>query len=666
MKYVVYDFETASRCDLVKRGAWVYGADFSTFILTLAIKIVEDGRPKPTRVLYEAELARRDPELMALMSDPEIMFVAHNAGFEQAIDIYHLVPMGYPSLSPERHHDTMAVAAMKALPMGLDALGAALELPVRKDVEGGRLMMQLCKPDKYDGWSHHTPENLKRLGQYCGTDVDTQHSAHLALGGLGPSERENWLIDQKINQRGILIDKRFVNSCIDVLDQVRIPMTKRFTELTGIKPTQREKILDWVNAQGVPLGDVRKATLDAILDPDDEFGIEDFNEPLPYHVHEALTLRRALASASVKKLERMLSCAGPDGRVRYTMQYHGARTGRWAGRLIQIQNYPRGEIQEHKGLTPEILANAILSKDTKFIEDMWGPDIFSAVISSLRSCIIPAEGNTLVVGDYAAVEARILLSMAGQHDRVQQMHSGMDVYSEAASNVYKRPINRKLDSDKKEGHTGKGIILGSGYGLGEVGFRARFAPKQSIELARLAINYYRTDFAPLVPKFWYGLYEASVKAVWCSEYKTYDFTGVEFRKEGDFLTMLLPSKRKIWYHRPRQEKKVNPSNGQEYPAWSFMSYQGKKFRRLPAWHGLVTADCIQGTARDLIVHSLKRCEKENVPVIFTAHDEIVSEQKDRPGLAVMLKQIMEDIPSWAKERRFLISAETNTLMRYAK
>lgn len=680
MKYAVIDFETASRCDLIKSGAWVYAHDFSTFVITLAVKVIEGGKPKPTRVLTEQDLIKIDAEFMALASDPETMMVAHNAGFEQAMYKAHLVPMGYPELPPSRFHDTMAVAAMKALPMGLDALGSALELPVRKDTEGHRLMMQMCKPDKHDGWSHHTSENVKRLSQYCGTDVDTQHAAHRALGGLGPAERETWVLDQKINQRGILIDKEFVHACMDVLEQVRGPMTDRFVKLTGVRPTQREKFLDWVNGEGVPLSDMKKATLDAILDPDDEFGIEDFSDPLPYHVHEALTLRRALASSSVAKLERMLLCAGQDGRVRYSTQYHGTRTGRQAGRLIQIQNYPRGELKDRakKFKRPELnhdsLANAILTRDVRTLGNLWcehvsddNPlwmlDLFSAVITSLRNCIVPEKGKILVGGDFAAVEARLLLGTAGQHDRLTAMHAGVDMYNEMGSLIYKRPINRKVD--EKEGAVAKAGFLGSGYGLGPVGFRARFAPDEPLELAMLVINTYREQFAPLVPKFWYKLYEASVKAVWCNEFRTYDHAGIEFRKEGDFLTMRLPSGRKIWYHRPRKEERED-FNGVKRPGWSFMSYQGKKFRRLPSWHGQLTADCIQGTARDLLIHAMKSCESEGLNTVFTVHDEIVLEEPERDGLDVMLKQIMEDIPPWARERKYLISAETDVMRRYRK
>lgn len=665
MRYVVLDFETASRADLRKVGAWKYAQDMTTFPICLAIKVVTDGRPSRTRVLAEHQLRQKDKELLELAGDPATMFIAHNAGFEQAIWKHHIIDMGYPELPVERWHDTMAVAAMKGLPLGLDALASALELPVGKDNEGYRLMLTMCRPDKEGGWKHHNSFNVGRLSQYCEIDVEAQYGAYLATKGLGQSERDTWILDQKINQRGIKIDRQFVDACIDVLEKVRAPMETRFREITGLKPSQREKVLNWVNDQGVPLHDMRKDTLNAVLDPDDEFDIGDFNEPLPYYVHEALTIRRTLASSSVSKLQRMLECACVDGRVRYATQYHGARTGRDAGRLIQIQNYPRGEISDRQGLTADILADAILSRDLPTIQNLWGDDIFSAIISSLRSCIVPEKGKVIVSGDFAAVEARNLLSMAGQHDRVDQMHNGLDVYSEMASLIYKRPINRKLAGDIKEGQIGKNTVLGSGYGLGYVGFRARFAPNESIELAQAAIDSYRREFAPKVPQFWYRLWDASVSAVHCKSAKTYIYEGIEFRRENDFLTMRLPSGRKVWYHRPMPNVTYTPA-GEEKPSWTFMSYQGKKFRRHQAWHGMLTADCIQGSARDLMVEAMKRAEKAGLTTIFKVHDELVFEEFDHPDLVTTVKQIMEDIEPWAIERQFKVKAEVEKMLRYRK
>lgn len=670
MKYVVFDFESASVCDLLKSGAWRYAMDFSTFLTHIGYKVVEDNQPDRTRVLHGVSATKVDPQLWELANDPGVMFVAHNCSFEMPMWKYHMVPLGYPDIPIDRWHDTMAAAAMRSLPLGLDALTKALELPVQKDMEGHRLMLQMCKPDKDGGWSHHTPEKMQREAVYNVVDVDSQYGVYLATQGLGHAERQVWLADQRINQRGILVDVPFIQACMDVLDQVRVPMTQEFRELTGgLNPTQREKILNWVNEQGVRLGDMKSATLDALLDPEDEFGFEAWgdisDEPIPPNVYRVLTLRRSLASSSVAKLERMLRCVCLDGRVRYTMQYHGAGTGRWAGRLIQIQNYPRGEIQERQGLTPEILADAIMTRDINRVKELWGDDIFSAIISSLRSCIVPdvAKGRTLVVGDFAQVEARNVLSYAGHHDRALEMDT-TDAYAELGSMIFKRPINKH--DNPRERQIGKNGLLGSGFGLGPLGFQAKFAPNEPIDLAILAIDTYRKEYAPLVPKFWYGLYQASVDAVWCNEARTYVFAGIEFRREGDFLTMRLPSGRKIYYHRPHKEVSYNPKTGNEYPAWSYMSYQGKKFRRHFMWYGQLMNNLVQGSARDLMTNAIFICEANGLPVVFTAHDEVVCETQDRPGLAVMLKQIMEDIPQWARERRFNVKAETDTMIRYRK
>lgn len=669
MKFVVLDFESASGCDLLKSGAWRYSEDFSTFLTHVGYKVIEDGIPKPTKVIWGLGLNRLDPELYELASDPSVMFLAHNSSFEMPMWKNHMVPLGYPDIPVARFHDSMAVAAMKSLPLGLDPLTRALELPIQKDMEGHRLMLQFCKPDKDGGWSHHTVDKAQRIADYNVGDVDAQFGVYQATQGLG-MERKVWEVDQKINQRGILIDTKFVRACQDVLDQVRIPMTAEFKELTGgISPTQREKILNWVNEQGVRMSDMKKDTLDALLDPDDSVDFGDLDQlgiaPLPYHVHRVLTLRRSLASSSVAKLERMLQCACMDGRVRYSMQYHGAGTGRWAGRLIQIQNYPRGEIQERQGLTPEILADAIMTRDIGRITDLWGPDIFSAVISSLRSCIVPdvSKGRTLVVGDFAQVEARNVLSFAGQHDKAAQFDA-VDQYCELGSMIFKHPVNKK--DHPRERQIGKNALLGSGFGLGPAGFQAKFAPNEPFSLAELAIKSYRQEYANLVPKFWYGLYQASVDAVWCANAMTYSYEGIEFRREGDFLTMRLPSGRKIYYHKPQREKSFNPTTGNEYPAWSYVAYQGKKTRRNFMWYGQLMNNLVQGSARDLVVNAIFICEANNLPVVFTAHDEIVAEVADRPNLALELRQIMEDRPAWAIERRFNVKSECSTMTRYQK
>lgn len=502
MRYVVLDFETYSACDLKKHGADVYANDPTTEILCVAYIVVENGEPKPPKVLRgEALRSLKGPsaELYELACDETVVFAAHNISFESQMWKGRMVPLGWPVMPPARWHDTMAAAAMRALPLGLDAVGNVLGMNMRKDNEGHHLMMRLCRPNKH-GVKEVSESDLLRLMEYCKQDVRTQYELHKRVGGLGPAERRNWLLDQKICQRGFLIDREFVRKCQTLIDTVKVPMTKRFREITkGLNPTQRDKLMYWLAEQGLVLENLRKETVEKLLkeldDPDP------FEEPLSAVVHEALTLRKALASSSVAKLQRMLDCSQVDGRVRYAMQYHGAQTGRASGRLVQPLNMPRGTLSEHHGLTAEELAAAVGTGDINELRRVWcgnaivwEPMIYDAIITSLRSCIVPSKGRILVAGDYASIEARLAMAYCGQWDRLKQMHAGVDVYSEMASMVYSKPVNKK--DNPAERHIGKGAVLGAIYGLGAVGFHNRVAPHLPVSFAEHTIQTYRKQFAP--------------------------------------------------------------------------------------------------------------------------------------------------------------------------
>jgi hypothetical protein len=263
------------------------------------------------------------------------------------------------------------------------------------------------------------------------------------------------------------------------------------------------------------------------------------------------------------------------------------------------------------------------------------------------------------------VEARNLLSMAGQHDHVSSNAC------RRSTSMRKWPpwfsSGRSTKAKYFERQVGKNCVMGNGYGLGPVGFRARFCPKEPIDLAILAVNTYRKEFAPMVPKFWYGLWQASVDAVWCYAGENLFLCRHRISPEGDFLTMRLPSGRKLYYHRPRKTTTFDPQ-GNERPSWSFMSYQGKKFRRHLAWHGMITADCDSrlGEARDLIMGAMKRAEAAGLFTIFKVHDELVFEETDRPDITTVVKQIMEDVDPWVIERKFKVKAEVEKMLRYRK
>ena len=644
--YVVLDFETYSCADLTKVGAWRYAEDISTGILCLGYKVVTNGEAKPTVVIYERDILAKNVHLMLLVRDESVIFAAHNAGFEQAIWKHVMVAQfGWPEMPPHRWHDTMAVAARKTLPMGLDKVGEVLNLSTQKDREGHRLMMQMCKPGK-DGNFDHTSEKMKRLAQYNVGDVDTQYQLHLKLGGLGAEERKVWIQDQIANQRGILVDVPYVRQCMALLELARGPMETEFKAVTGLNPTQRGKILEWVNAQGVAMSDVRKATLDAMLDPENEL---DSVDDLPKHVVEALKIRRILASSSVAKLGRMIETSNLDGRIRGTMQYHGARTGRNAGRLVQPLNMPRPLI---KDMSQREIMELVRKGDLPAINAACG-NAYDAVISTLRGCFKPAPGHIFATGDFNAIEARIVLALAGETERAKSFDTG-DPYTDMGSKV----------GTNRQG--GKTIVLGCGFQMSANKFS--LVTGQDLEFSQRAVDAYRKDFAPLVPKLWYGLDRVSSEAVWCNAKKAYEYRGIRYQVRGDYLVCTLPSKREIYYYQPRREQGSLPWDpSQIKPAWSFLSFQGKAVKRKWMFGGLAAENVVQATARDVMVEAMFRAEAENLPMVFTVYDELVTEPlASRTDAAVVLGQCMEERSGWVREFQIPIRAECEVMDAYTK
>jgi DNA polymerase len=653
------DFETASCADLRKVGAWRYAEDPSTFILCLGYKVVTDGKADPTEVLTEKDIAWRSEPLFSLVGNPDVIFVAHNANFEQAIWRHIMVGVhGWPPLPPERWHDTMAVACRKTLPPALDNVGAVLKLPVQKDKEGHRLMMQMCKPGR-NGFFDHDPVKMDRLVQYNVGDVDTQYELHRALGGLGPEERRVWILDQKVNQRGIRVDVAYVRQCMGLLEAARAPMERSFCALTGgISPTQRAKTLEWIQEQGVKMFDLRKATLDAFLDPENE--LDDFDD-LPANVLEVIKIRRVLASSSVAKLGRMIETMNFDGRIRGTMQYHGARTGRTAGRLVQPLNMPRPTILSDN-LTQGAVMDMIRRGAVGEINEACG-NVYEAVISTLRGCFAPAKGHIFAVGDFNAIEARIVLALAGEYDRANSFDKG-DPYSDMAASIYGRPVNKR--DHPKLRHDGKTVVLGAGYQMSAAKFSLVTGKPE--DFSERAITTYRKEWAPLVPKLWYGLDDASTKAVWCNARRAYEYRGISYQMRGQYLVCRLPSGREIYYFEPKREQKQAPwDRSQILPAWSFLSFQGKRIQRKWMFGGLATENVVQAVARDIMVEAMFRCEGNGLPIVFTVYDELIAEPLlSLPDPDKLLKQCMEERSDWVKEYQIPIMAECETMHEYAK
>ena len=352
-----------------------------------------------------------------------------------------------------------------------------------------------------------------------------------------------------------------------------------------------------------------------------------------------------------------------DGVARGLLQYHGAGPGRWAGRILQPHNFPRGRLKVD-GEAPDIgpLVAALMTQDPEYVELLYGPAV-AAVVSSLRHIIIARRGRALVAGDFAGIEARITLALAGQMDKVGLMAAGADVYCDMAESIYKRPINKKTDPEERQ--IGKNSVLGLGFGMGARKFQFKYAAKHPLEFCEGVVHAYRDDWAPAVPKLWRGLGDAAIRTVW--DKTPHEAFGVTYALEDLWLTARLPSGRKLYYYDPQPIREAMPWDPDDVRrGWTYKARKMNKPVTVKAFGGLLAENVAQGLARDLLVHAMFACERENMPVVLTVHDEIVAEPLKKDANHKVLEQIMIDIPAWTREIGVPVAAECWSGDRYKK
>jgi len=673
MTELVVDFETRSRCDLKRAGAWRYAEDLSTEVLCLSYG-------DPPRTWYPGDPI--PPEIC----DPEVILVAHNAGFEKAIWRNIMVSRhAWPAVPNSRWRCTMASCAMRALPNKLDAVLRVLRLPIQKDLDGSRLTLSLSRVNRKTNLLPEVSKDIfLRVGLYCERDVAAEQSLHRRVGPLTPGELQVWLLDQRINERGIGLDIPFVAQAQAIIDGASKPLLAEFTALTGgLRPTQRDKLIAWCVAEGFALSNLRKDTLAELLgdeeesdeqgwtdtddDADQGAGVMDAFSPSE-RVRSALSIRRLLGSASIKKLTRMRDCVCSDGRARGLVQYHAAQTGRFGGRILQPHNFPtthatvEGANGKQKAVSVDTLVQAIMTGDPEYVRAVIGEPV-TAVIASLRHALRAADGCLFVAGDYSGIEARILLAISGQHDKAALMASGADVYSDMAASIYKRPINKYDDPIERD--IGKHAVLGLGYGMGKDKFWYQYAPEQTPEFCDTVVKAYRKDWAPCVPKFWFGQEDAAARTVYDGRPRV--SFGIEWRVEDQWLTARLPSGRRIWFFNPISVRRAMPWDATDIRlGWTFQTVKMGQWVVVNAHGGLLTGRIIQAMARDILVASMFKCERMGFPVCLTVHDEDVCEVPIVRADPKVLAQIMADTPRWVTELQIPIKAETWVGERYQK
>lgn len=504
------DFETRSTCMIQRAGSWIYARHPSTLILCLAWML--PGQKTPS--IWHAGYGDTPPSESGETTLQDLfdyirsggLVEAHNSFFERVI-WHHIATrpleyvrddkdgdayigargMGAPPVADCQWRCSAAKAGALAFPRGLGDACAAAAVEVQKDEGGRQVMLELTKPRRLrkadphrdHNYFLHDPDKHQRLHSYCQRDVAAEHALSEFLPELSPFELRVWQADQRANWRGVAIDRELVEAAIDLDAKVKTKLNRELYTLTGIPSgTKRVDILAWLRDHEVKIDDTSAPTLDwamrqkwyAKLDPDTQ---------------RVVRIARDSNRTSVAKYHRIRDMLDPDdGRVRDLVRYHGAATGRWSGSGIQVQNFPRGNLEELtgvKGYSIDRAVEDVKTRDLKWCEAVYG-DVLALLSSVTRGALIAGPGKVFYVADYSAIEARVVLWLAGAERALDVFRRGDDIYCDMATGIYGRPITK---SHRAERQLGKVTILGLGYGMGFLTFlltlrsyNMRFTPEE--------------------------------------------------------------------------------------------------------------------------------------------------------------------------------------------
>lgn len=643
-QYVIIDYETYSEADLKKVGAWEYSVHPSTEILCAAWRVGTRESLKSSQVQTWCPRFDKNKKDMKAFFDailtPGAIIVAHNALFEQVIT--HNVLLEY-SLPPERWLCTASLAAAHALPRNLERAAIVMGLPVKKDMDGRRLILKWCKPrrpTKHDPSLRHTDtEELKRIVEYCKTDVIVETELFLKMPPLSPTERRIWVLDQKINLRGINVDRELISTALDLIAEESAFVKRRVAEITSgeVATTKQVKaVLSWLEREGVFIPNLQKKTVDDTLSEGLATG----------SAKELLEIRQSDSKSSTAKYQAFELRSRYDGRLRDTLLYHGASTGRWAAGGVQPHNFPKGTIKD-----PYQAVDILKTGDLELVRMIYGSPM-EALSSCLRSVLIASPGTVLDVADYNAIEARVLFWIADHLEGIKAFRMGRDLYREMASNIFDIPV-KEIQKESFHRFVGKTAVLGAGFGLGWQKFQmmcAGMGQKVSDELAETAIKAYRETHQP-VAILWKNIERAAMAAVE-NVGKTYGINHTKWFVRGEFLYCELPSGRRLAYHKPSVKWEPSPWNtAQDIKVLRHWSEDLKTRQWVDGktYGGKLVENVVQATARDLMAEAMLRVEAHGAwKIILTVHDELVAERDEKANVTNEdFCKLMAKLPPWA-------------------
>lgn len=638
MRTLFCDIESFSPAQLAKTGVYPY-CEHPDFELLLFGYSIDGG---PIEVVDLANGQSIPDEVLAALVDPSIVKWAHNAAFERVclsawLRAHHPKLLDEGFLDPRQWRCTMIWSAYLGLPMSLDAVATVLKLDVQKDTVGKKLIKQFCTPatpSVLNGGKRRNPPSADPTGwarfiDYNRRDVEVELAVHnrLACFPIPESEWDTYALDQRINDAGILLDHTLVDNAVAVDEHHRNASLARAQKLTGLEnPNSPIQLKQWLASRGCALESLAKAEVDAALDT------------ATGEVKEVLELRGDLAKSSVKKYVAMQNVAGSDGRARGLIQFYGAgRTGRFAGRLVQVQNLPRNylpDLDQARSLvrTGNLEALELLYESV--------PDTLSQLI---RTAFIPSPRHRFIVADFSAIEARVIAWLAGETTTLQAFREGKDLYCETASRMFGVPVEKHgINGELRQ--KGKIATLSCGYQGSAGALKAMGALRMGLaehELKPIVDAWRQAN--PHIVQLWSSVEEAAIAAI--ASRQPIRLRNLRFSVEAGILFIELPSGRRLAY--------VQPRLGENRWGGTSITYTGtttaRRWGQLETYGGKLVENIVQAIARDLLVTGMHAVAKAGHQIVMHVHDEIVIDEPENSGFtATGACELMSTLPAWAE------------------
>ena len=617
MRELGIDIETYSSRDLSSCGVYKY-AEAPDFAVLLFAYSVDNG---PVQCVDLAQGEKLPEEIEAALTDPEVVKTAYNAAFERICLSRHL-GLEKP-MDPAQWRCAMVRAARMGLPLALGQCGEVLRIEEGKMAEGKALIRYFSVPGR--GGVRHmpgdAPERWETFKRYCIRDVEVEQAILAKVRRLTPAafDEELYVADQEINDRGVLIDRELVDAAARFDLEYKTELLKEAQQITGLEnPNSAAQIKEYLKrVTGYGFASISKKSLDEI-----EAALTYWPEAL-----RVLAIRREMAKTSNKKYEAMQTCVCDDGRIHGLLQFYGAaRTGRWAGRLVQVQNLPQNHL-------PDLdYARSLVKQGDLDDFEMNYANVTQVLSELIRTAFVAAPGHILHVCDFSAIEARVIAWIAGENWVLDVFREGGDIYCATASRMFGVPVE-KHGRNSHLRQKGKISVLALGYGGGVSALEAMGGSKMGLTEyeEKQTVRQWR-EANPKIVRLWDIVEKAAIAAIKTGN-NVAIHRGITVGYRWGMLLITLPSGRTICYPRARVGMEYDDGwrGNHEIIEYEGMNQTTKKWETTRTYGGKLTENIVQATARDILGIVMLRARRDNLPIVFHVHDEIIAETPiDRP------------------------------------